>query len=265
MQLSKKLSSATRHLVSRIRTWFKRHERTLPIIGAITLAITYVSKEIVQSNLESRTRRIDSFLTEARLREHIDALRPDLREELSRGTDPSHKLASMNAEIFLQKGAAGGPVPFPILIDIECADDFGCRAAQLFRHRTAVYARLRASDDFARQVGEPTSSQAAELSSRQANEERALQQLLKQSISDGNLLKPTAEAVASYTGALVSLESAADQRDRVLQSSGSAKIESLNGWLTGASVGSAFFYFVGWTLSLFGLLYGPAGAGAKRD
>ena len=76
-------------------------------------------------------------MAEARLRERIDALRPDLREELSRGTDPSHKLAALNAEIFLKKGANGGPVPFPILIDIECNDDLACRAAQLFRHRAA--------------------------------------------------------------------------------------------------------------------------------
>ena len=250
---------------NRIQRWFIGHEKALPIIGAIILALTYTSKEIVQANLESRTRRVESFLTEARLIERIDALQPDLRKQLSHGTDQYKKLATANAEIFLNMGASGGSVPFSVLVDIKCDTDYACRAAELFRHREVLYSHLGLSDEFARQVSEPSSDEDPELSRLKSLEQAALNNITRLNPSDGNLMKPTNEGVDDYAGRLVSLESAVYNRDSTLRVNGWSRIETLEGRLHLASVVSAVFYFIGWALSFFGLIYGPAGAGAKGE
>jgi hypothetical protein len=191
-------------------------------------------------------------------------LRPDLREELIRGTDQYKRLVHANAAIFLKSGLFGGPVPFYALVDIECETDYECKAAEWFKHREALYAHLESSDAFADKVHEPGSDIDPDLSFRKSREEAAVKNLLRTG-ADGNLVRPTENDVDRYVGALTALENAIKNRDFTLYMNGWATLERRNWWLRVVSVVSGILYLAGWTLSFFGLLYGPAGTGPKRE
>lgn len=252
-------------VVYHFKPWLKLHERSLPIIGAIILALTYATKEVWQANLESKTRHIESFLTETRLLTHIDALQPDLREQLSRGTDQNKKLATANAELFLKGGPGVDPPSFSVVVELECESDSSCRAAEWYRHRTTVYARIRMLDQFAALVGDPLSREDEEFARRLSLEDVARKKLIKKNRSDGNLVKPTEPDVERYGAALQGLESAVDGRDLSLGIDGAQAIKNLELRLRAVSILSAVFYFIGWSLSLLGLIYGPVGAPPKAD
>jgi hypothetical protein len=214
-----------------LKEWVKSHEKMLPIVGAIILALTYGTKEIWQANLERQTRRIESLLSEERLMTNIDA-----------GVDPA---------------------PFYVLVDIECDADYACRAAEWFRHRRVVYARMASFDKFVRLVGPPFSDVDYEYSRHVAIEQEAVQNLIKKNRSDGNLIPPTKAVIDRYASALQGLESAVNARELTLDLEGGDAIESIDRRLHLVTGLSAIFYFIGWLLSFLGLIYGPLGTAPR--
>jgi hypothetical protein len=71
--------------------------------------------------------------------------------------------------------------------------------------------------------------------------------------------------VERYGATLQGLENAVNGRDLILGIDGAGAIKSLERWLQAVTVLSAVFYFIGWSLSLLGLIYAPVGASPKAD
>src|SRR5216684_3805631 len=105
--------------------WLQRNKKWLSIAGAAIAIITYVSKEILRTRMEGTIQSLERWQQEARLGERLDQIEPNLRDELSRGTDSKKRFADQAATLFLKGGeyppGRGKPsVPFYMLVDKEC-------------------------------------------------------------------------------------------------------------------------------------------------
>jgi hypothetical protein len=111
--------------------------------------------------MEGTIQSLGRWQEEARFSERLDRIEPNLREELSRGTDSKKRFANQAATLFLKEGeyppGQGNPsVPFYSLVDMECGTDDSCRVAEWFRYRGTLEHQLAQNERFLEIVGPPS-------------------------------------------------------------------------------------------------------------
>src|ERR1700721_2436788 len=84
--------------------WLKNHKKQLLVLGALFVVATYVSKEIFQTRMEAKIQVLERFALEARLDERLDRIEPNLRDELSRGTDTKKRSPDQRNALFVNSG-----------------------------------------------------------------------------------------------------------------------------------------------------------------
>ena len=236
-----------------LRKWIKDHERGLAIAGALIVLATYVAKDIFQSRLEDKMRSIDLFFVESRLSNQLEMLYPDLRTELSRGSDAKKRYTDQDAAIMLNRWKDGGYfLPFYFLADtIECKDDQACRAAEWFRYEQALKSGIDANERFALIVGELPSDQFKTEMERVEH----LADAAFDKIENGPAM-PTRDDVDDYSGPVSLLGPALNARRTALLLHGSEVIAIKRRELEAITIASGFLYFTGWCLTFLGRVYG---------
>jgi hypothetical protein len=236
-----------------LRKWIKDHERGLAIAGALIVLATYVAKDIFQSRLEDKMRSIDLFFVESRLSNQLEMLYPDLRTELSRGSDAKKRYTDQDAAIMLNRWKDGGYfLPFYFLADtIECKDDQACRAAEWFRYEQALKSGIDANERFALIVGEPPSDQFKTEMERVEH----LADAAFDKIENGPAI-PMRDDVDDYSGPVSLLGPALNARRTALLLHGSEVIAIKRRELEAITIASGFLYFTGWCLTFLGRVYG---------
>jgi hypothetical protein len=90
---------------SALAGWLRQHKKWLSILGAAIAITTYVSKEILRTRMQGTIQSLDRWEEESRFGERLDRLEPNLRDELSRGTDSKKRFANQAATLFLKKAS----------------------------------------------------------------------------------------------------------------------------------------------------------------
>lgn len=198
-------------------------------------------------------RSIDLFFVESRLSNQLDMLYPDLRTELSRGSDAKKRYTDQDAAIMLNRWKDGGYfLPFYFLADnIECKDDQACRAAEWFRYEQTLKSGIDANERFALIVGEPPSDQTKTEIKRVEH----LADTAFDKIENGPTV-PARDDVDDYSGPVSLLGPALNARRTALLIHGSQVIASKRRELEAITIASGFLYFTGWCLTLLGRVYG---------
>jgi hypothetical protein len=73
-------------------------------VGAAIAITTYVTKEILRTHMEGTIQSLERWQQETRLGARLDQIEPNLRDELSRGTDSKKRFAGQRATLFLKEG-----------------------------------------------------------------------------------------------------------------------------------------------------------------
>jgi hypothetical protein len=84
--------------------WLHRHKKWLSIIGAAIAISTYVSKEILQSRMEGTIQSLERWQQETRFGVRLDQIEPNLRDEVSRGTDSKRRFADQARKSWIGGG-----------------------------------------------------------------------------------------------------------------------------------------------------------------
>ena len=139
----------------------QRHKKWLSIVGAAIAITTHVSKEILQSRMEGTIQSLERWQQDARFEERLDQIEPNLRDELSRGTDLKKRFADQGATLFLKEGEyppgrGKTSVPFYTLVDMECEADDSCRIAEWYRNRSTLERELAQNELVLEIVGQPS-------------------------------------------------------------------------------------------------------------
>src|ERR1700691_3428790 len=192
--------------------WLRQHKRWLSVVGAVIAITAYVSKEILRTRMEGTIQSLERWQEEARLSERLDRIEPNLRDELSRGTDLKKRFADQAATLFLKEGeyppGRGNPsVPFHVLVDMECGTDDSCRLAEWYRYRGTLEDELAQNERLLEIVGPPSMFDAERTLLRRVddrltqakNQEIDAFRKLTQRGADGNLTPLTHAPVEDFT------------------------------------------------------------------
>jgi hypothetical protein len=238
---------------SMLKQWLKTYEKKFAIWGIVIVLATYVAKDVLQSRLEEKIREIDTFLMENRLTNELRALEPDLRTELSRGSDAKKRFNDQDQSLLVNRRKDGSHLlPFGSLVDaIECKDDQACRTAEWLRYHQQLKNSISTNDRLAEIVGEPELDQTNAESKRL---ERLSEEGLKK--LEAGPIAPSRDDVDEYVGHVSSLGSALDAtRDALVLYAGD--VISTKHWeLAAISLLSGVLYVTGWFLTLVGRIYG---------
>ncbi len=216
--------------------WLQQHKKWLSILGAAIAITAYVSKEILRTRMEGAIQRLEHWQEESRIGERLDRIEPNLRDELSRGTDSKKRFADQAATLFLKEGEYspgwGKPaVPFYVLVDVECVFDL-----------------------------ERTSLAAIENRLTQAkNQEEQAFLKLTQKGADGNLVPLNHAAVEDFASAVNHVETATKEQNFELSMYAPCLVSRLYRNLRIASILGGVLFLAGWSLSLLGHIYGLEG------
>lgn len=238
-------------------------KRRLAILGAVILLATYVSKEIIQSHLEDKLRRIESTELEQRLDERFEGISPNLRSELASGTDLRRALKG-KPEI-----TAVRDFPFYFLVEMECDTGTPDHPSNIVDQSCATNEWIRQSD-YERRRGENLERLATiigedrldhskdDLANALELETRAYEQLTLKG-ADGSPIKPTENHETDYTSAANHLETVVAARARqVLDFREPEIVGRLHLELTIATILSSLLYLAGWLLTLHVIISGGA-------
>ncbi len=252
--------------------WLQQHKKWLSILGAAIAITAYVSKEILRTRMEGAIQRLEHWQEESRIGERLDRIEPNLRDELSRGTDSKKRFADQAATLFLKEGEYspgwGKPaVPFYVLVDVECDTDDSCRVAEWYRYRSTLEYELAQNERFLDVVGPPslfdlerTSLAAIENRLTQAkNQEEQAFLKLTQKGADGNLVPLNHAAVEDFASAVNHVETATKEQNFELSMYAPCLVSRLYRNLRIASILGGVLFLAGWSLSLLGHIYGLEG------
>jgi hypothetical protein len=241
--------------------WLKGHQKQLLVAGTIIVVGTYVSKEILQSKLDAKIQVLERFALEERLNERLDRIEPNLRDELSRGTDAKKRTSDQREALFLNSGqyppGFGKPeVRFYALVDMECEQDQTCRVAEWFRRRGTIQRELEANARLLEIVGKPGPFDfEARLLAENNKEVETTVQRDREAFDKIGKAGADRNDVDEYVSAVSALDQAVEKETLYLQLYIPKAISSLRMWLQIVSIGAGFLFFAGWLLSLIGQLY----------
>jgi hypothetical protein len=227
--------------------------------------------------MEGTIQSLERWQEEARFSERLDRIEPNLREELSRGTDSKKRFSNQEATLFLKEGeyppGRGDPsVPFNTLVDMECGADDSCRVAEWYRYRGTLEHQLTQNERLLEIVGRPSIFDAErtllpELDNRltQAkNQEIEAFQRLTQKGADGNLVPLTHAAVEDFTSAVNQVETLTKEQNSDLMMYVPRIVDRLHRNLRIVSILAGVLFLAGWSLSLLGHIYGLEGTNARE-
>jgi len=236
-----------------LKQWLKTNERTLAIWGIVIVLFTYVGKDVLQSRLEENIREIDTFLMENRITNELRTLEPDLRTELSRGSDAKKRFSDQDQSLLVNRRKNGDYfLPFSYLVDtIECQNDQACRTAEWFRYHQQLKNSIAINERLAEIVGEPELDQTnAELKRVEKLSEEGFKKL------EAGPISPSRDDVDEYVGHVSVVDSALDAR-RIALLLHAGEVISRKHWeLAATSLLSGLLYVAGWSLTLVGRIYG---------
>jgi hypothetical protein len=241
-------------------TWLRKHKKRWMLVGAVVLVSTYVSKEIVQARLESKIQSVERWRMEARLTEHLVEVEPNLRAELSRGTDRYKRFGDDDATFFLRMGeyppGFGEPkVTFADLVSIECNGDDKCRVAEWYRRRRVLQRALDQNSQLLEVVGSPWifNPDGGEL---QRIETRLKQTLERERNAFGALApNPTHAATGEFTSAIVIVEQLVKEQNLAIRIYAGEAISGFQKSLRVVNALCGLLFLCGWILSLVGQFY----------
>lgn len=236
-----------------LRQWLKTYEKRLAICGVVIVLLTYVAKDVLQSRLEEKIREIDTFLMETRLTNELRTLEPDLRTELSRGSDGKKRFKDQDQSLLVNRRKNGDYLwPFSSLVDtIECEGDQACRTAEWFRYHQQLEDDIATNDRLAGIVGEPELDQTnAELKRLEKLSEEGWKKL------EAGPSNPSRDDVDEYVGHVSSLGPALQAREITLALHTGDVISTKHWELAAVSFLSGLLYITGWSLTLIGRIYG---------
>ena len=204
----------------------QRHKKWLSIVGSTIAIGTYVSKEILQSRMEGAIQSLERWEQNARFEERLDQIEPNLRDELSRGTDSKKRFADQGATFFLKEGEyppgrGKTSVPFSTLVDMECEADDSCRIAETYRNRSTLERELAQNERVLEIVGQPSRFDVERISlgrisdrltQAKTREDQAFQRL-SQKGADGNLVALTHDAAEDFTSAVNQVEQVTNEQN----------------------------------------------------
>jgi hypothetical protein len=240
--------------------WLRKHKKLWMVVGAAVIVGTYVSKEIVQARLESKIQSVERWRVEARLTERVAELEPNLREELSRGTDRYKRFGDDEATFFLRNGeyppGFGEPkVTFAVLVSMECKDDDKCRIAEWYRRRRTLQRALDQNSQLLDIVGSPWlfNPDGREL---QRIETRREQTLERETKAFGAVASsPTHAASEEFTSAVEIVEQLVKEQNMAIRIYAGEAISGFQKSLRAVNVLCGLLFLCGWLLSLVGKLY----------
>ena len=236
-----------------LKQWLTTYEKKLAIWGIVIVLATYVAKDVLQSRLEENIREIDAFLMENRVTNELRTLEPDLRTELSRGSDAKKRFKDQDQSLLVNRRKDGSHLlPFGSLVDtIECKDDQACRTAEWFRYHQQLKNSIAINGRLAEIVGEPELDQTnAELKRVEQLSEEGFEKL------EAGPIAPSRDDVDAYIGHVSAVGSALDARRNALVLHAGDVISRKHWELAAISLLSGLLYVTGWSLTLVGRIYG---------
>jgi hypothetical protein len=241
--------------------WLKNHKKQLLVLGALIVIATYVSKDIFQTRMEAKIQVLERFALDARLDERLDRIEPNLRDELSRGTDARKKSPDQRNALFVNSGQyppgfGAANVPFYSLVDMECEQDQTCRVAEWYRRRATIEGKLEANARLLKIVGEPgpfefkgklLAESEKDVETKVQRDHEAFENLKKGGVDRND--------VDAFVAAISSLDQAVEQESSDLQIYVPSAVARLRCLLQIVGIVAGVLFFVGWLLSLVGQFY----------
>jgi len=241
--------------------WLKNHKKQLLVLGALIIVATYVSKEIFQARTEAKIQVLERFALEARLDERLDRIEPNLRDELSRGTDTRKRSPDQRNALFVNSGQyppgfGATNVPFYSLVDMECEQDQTCRVAEWYRRRATIERKLEANARLLKIVGEPgpfefegklLAESGKDVEAKVQRDHDAFENLQKGGVDRND--------VDEFVAAISNLDQAVEQESSYLQIYVPSAVARSRWLLQIVGIVVGILFFVGWLLSLVGQLY----------
>jgi hypothetical protein len=248
--------------------WLGQRKKSWAILGAVIVVTTYISKEIVQSGLQEKMQSVERWAMEARLDERLDRLQPNLRDELSSGSDSKKRYVGQGATLFLKNGeyppGEGKPsVPFATLVDVECAQDDLCRIAEWYRYRGTLAREMADNARLLEVVGKPGFFDLERISFARIDE-KLVKAKKREAVAlpgitkigaDGNLTTPMRNEVEEFTSAVNAMEGVIDEQRAELKIYVPNVIRRLRRNLRIVTILSGGLFLAGWILSFLGLKY----------
>jgi hypothetical protein len=253
---------------SSFATWLRQHKKSVAILGALIVIATYMCKEIVQTGLQEKIQDVQRWRMEAHLDGRLDRLEPNLREELSNGSDPKKRFTDQAATLFLKSGeyppgAGKSSVPFATVIDMECGQDDPCLIAEWYRYRGTLERQLVGNSRIMEVVGKPGPFNLERIALARIDEKLVKAKKREQSAfanltkkgADENLIPPTHNDVEEFTSAVNAMEGVTNEQTVEMMIYVPDVVSRLRRNLRITSVLSGVLFLVGWMLSLLGLMY----------